>query len=377
LLRPQSREYGYFAAVAVCAATYCFLLTQWKYTLTSDFVFLKKTEHLMLYATPVLLVEFLWEFLGRRRNAWVRGAQILFAIGGLAVILSPGLEFALWLLPFLELYAFTGAIACLILLLYWWRQGDRNAGVVGLGILTLTIAMTHDGLVDRGLMVGSRIAGYGFAGLVIGVGIILAIRFHRAVEGLASLSRELEGRVKERTTELADAYGRMEELALRDPLTNLLNRRAISERASAGLSLAQRRKSPFSVALIDVDHFKAINDTHGHDSGDRVLVAVAQALGATSRVSDDVARWGGEEFLVLLPDTDKQASLLAAERLRAAVASMIIGANALRVAATVSVGVATTDSAAETAAKFEELVRRSDEALYRAKEGGRNRVIAA
>jgi diguanylate cyclase (GGDEF)-like protein len=157
----------------------------------------------------------------------------------------------------------------------------------------------------------------------------------------------------------------------------MLNRRAITERASAGLSLAHRRKAAYSVALIDVDHFKAINDTHGHDAGDRVLVAVAQALGATARVSDDVARWGGEEFLVLLPDADEAASQQAAERLRVAIASTIVAANALAVHATVSVGVATSSVSAEKPATFEELVRRSDEALYRAKDSGRNRVCSA
>ncbi len=377
LLRPKSKEYGYFAVVALCAATYVFLLTQWKYTLTSDFVFLKKTEHMMLYVTPIFLTEFLGEFLGRPRNLWVRIAETAFAIGGLAVLLSPGLEFALRLLPFLEGYSFICGMVALAMLGWWWHKGDRNAGVVGSGVLAMVIAMTHDAFVDRGLIVGPRFAAYGFVAMVTGLALLLGVRFHRAVEGIANMSRELEGRVKQRTAELADAYSRMEELALRDPLTNLLNRRAITERASAGLSLAHRRKAAYSVALIDIDHFKAINDTHGHDAGDRVLVAVAEALGMSARVSDDVARWGGEEFLVLLPDADQAASLLAGERLRAAIASMIIGANALRVAATVSVGVATSDGLPEKTTLFEELVRRSDEALYRAKESGRNRVSAA
>jgi diguanylate cyclase (GGDEF)-like protein len=379
LLRPKSLEYAWFAAVAIFAALYTFLLTQWKYVLSSDFMFLKRTEHLMLYLTAIVMIEFVWTFLGRVKPWWLRFIQLSFGAGALCVLLSPGLGVALALLPVLEVYYFSLAVIGLGFLAYWAYQGDRNALVVSVGLLAITLAMSHDAIVDRGFMPGPRFAAFGFAVLLTAMALTLAVRFHHAVEGLDQLSRELEGRVQQRTMELADAYRQMEELALRDPLTNLLNRRAVQQRASAGLSLAHRRGSSFSLALIDVDHFKSINDTHGHAAGDRVLVAVAEVLTSTARVSDDVARWGGEEFLVLLPDSDGRSAMFACERLRAAIEAVtIFDDDSVRIPVTVSVGVAGAVMSAETVPpSFAELARLADNELYRAKESGRNRICCA
>lgn len=373
LLRPKSHEYAWFAAVAVAAGAYSFLLTQWKYAFFSDFIAMKKTEHFLLHVTPILLFQFVWDFLKRPKPMWLRLLQMPFAAGALAVALSPGLEVALAFLPLLEIYAAVAALVCLGCLAYWAYRGDRNAIGVGVGILALTIAMTRDSLIDRGAIVGPTYLTYGFAVMAAGLALSLGVRFHHAVEGLDALSRELEKRVWQRTAELSHAYRRMEDLALRDPLTNLLNRRSIVERASAGLALAHRRQSPYSVALIDVDRFKAVNDAYGHAVGDRVLVAVAEALAAAVRISDDVARWGGEEFLVLLPDADNSSACRACERLRAAIEEIAVWDDDSPIRVTVSVGVASAD----VPVPFEDLMRRADYALYAAKEEGRNRIHAA
>jgi diguanylate cyclase (GGDEF)-like protein len=377
LLRPKSPEYAWFAAVAVVVGVYSFLLTQWKYALFSDFMAMKKTEHILLHITPILLFQFVWAFLGRPQPRWLRGLQMVFGAGALAVALSPGLEVALFLLPILEIVAAGAAFVCLGCLGYWAYRGDRDAVSVGVGILALTIAMTRDTLIDRGAIVGPTCATYGFTVMVVGLALSLAIRFHNAVEGLDAMSRELEGRVRKRTAELAEAYRRMEDLALRDPLTNLLNRRSIVERASAGLALACRRRSPYGVALIDVDRFKAINDTYGHATGDRVLLAIAQTLASETRISDDAARWGGEEFLVLLPDSDGPAAWLVCERLRSAIEEISVcddEGEPIRV--TASVGVASVESWDDGSALFDDLMRRADYALYAAKQDGRNRIRA-
>jgi len=379
LLRRKSTEYGWFAAVATTSGVYSFLLTQWKYTFFADFMTMKKTEHLMLYVTPIFIFEFVWAYLGRPKPLWLRILQVMFAIGGLVVTLSPGLGMALALLPVLEIFSLGTAVVCLGLLGYWSYRGDRNAMAVGVGILALSLAMTRDALIDQGAIVGPTYATYGFSVMVVGLALSLAIRFHHAVEGLDTLSRELEGRVQMRTAELAEACRRMQDLALRDPLTNLLNRRSVNERASAGLALAHRRGVPYGLALIDVDRFKSINDTHGHAAGDKVLVAIAEALASTARVSDDVARWGGEEFLVLLPDSDGPASWLACERLRAAIEAIVVFPDdqSAPIRVTVSVGVASAEPWDGGPALFEDLVRRADHALYKAKDDGRNRIHSA
>jgi diguanylate cyclase (GGDEF)-like protein len=133
------------------------------------------------------------------------------------------------------------------------------------------------------------------------------------------------------------------------------------------VSAARRHGHPLSIAILDLDHFKRVNDSHGHKVGDDVLVAAAHAMGTHLRAEDQLGRLGGEEFLVLLPDTDGEAAGHVAEKLRAEVA-----AAPSPVAVTVSIGVATWDGEAP-----EDLLHRADEALYAAKEAGRDRVLAA
>jgi len=379
LLRTSSREYGLFALLAICAAAYSLLITQWKYTFAADFLVLKKLEHVLLYVTPAVMFEFLYVFLRKPVPVWLRVAQVLFGLGAVGVLLTPGLDFALWLLPWLEVFATSTALVLLTSLGIWSWQGSRDARTMGVGTLAITVVMTHDAFVDRGLLVDPRLAPFGFAVLLIGMAVALAVRFHHAVDGLATLSRELETKVEERTVELAEAYRRMEDLACRDSLTNLLNRRAIEERAVGSLAHASRGGEPFAVALVDVDHFKAINDTHGHAAGDLVLAAVAREIAATVRAADDVSRWGGEEFLLLLPASDGQAAWRAMERVRAAIEStrVVLDESSSPIRFTASIGVAAATKVEDPAAAFDALTHRADEALYEAKQGGRNAVRLA
>ncbi len=164
--------------------------------------------------------------------------------------------------------------------------------------------------------------------------------------------------------------------ATTDALTGLPNRRTITERASVLLALAHAGQQPFSVAVIDVDHFKAINDQHGHDIGDLVLQAVAANLRAHCHSEEVVGRQGGEEFVALLPEADAAGAHRAAERLRTAVAdqSIAVGPDtSLQV--TVSIGIATGTS--NSLPDFDTLLKHADMALYDAKANGRNRVCAA
>jgi diguanylate cyclase (GGDEF)-like protein len=208
----------------------------------------------------------------------------------------------------------------------------------------------------------------------------LAQRYHRVLHDLDALTHELERRVLDRTDELArrgeelaQAYQRMEELAMRDGLTGLLNRRAIEQRALAHLAEAERRGLPFALALVDVDHFKALNDAHGHAAGDAGLGHVGRCLSLALREYDAVGRWGGEEFLVLLPGADLSTAAAAAERLREAVELTPLAAGGgASLHLTVSVGVAALTAEASS---LDDLLKAADGALYRAKAAGRNRVL--
>jgi len=166
----------------------------------------------------------------------------------------------------------------------------------------------------------------------------------------------------------------LEEASQRDKLTGLYNRARLDAYLAEEFAIAQRTGKPLSVIMADVDHFKRVNDTWGHPAGDRVLVAVAGALGGRLRPRDMVARYGGEEFMLILPETDAPGSEVVAERIRskiAATATDFGGSEPLKV--TMSFGCATVNPGVFGTAA--ELLTAADQALYAAKRGGRNRVV--
>jgi diguanylate cyclase (GGDEF)-like protein len=174
--------------------------------------------------------------------------------------------------------------------------------------------------------------------------------------------------------EHARAFGHLREHAERDPLTLLRNRRAFEQTLVAETTRYERYRRPVCLLMLDIDHFKAINDQHGHEAGDEVLRAVSRTIAACVRDVDTAARFGGEEFIVLLPETRMEAAFDVAERIRATVAAAPVPWRAAEIPVTLSVGIA---ACPETAAQPQDLVGSADEALYRAKHDGRNRVVAA
>jgi diguanylate cyclase (GGDEF)-like protein len=193
----------------------------------------------------------------------------------------------------------------------------------------------------------------------------------RGYQGVAS---DVTSRVRAEEA-LQRANEQLAQLALHDPLTGLANRRKFAERFEYDMARAARASMPLSLLMVDIDHFKAINDRHGHLAGDSCLKALAALLAGSVRAVDLVARFGGEEFVVLLPEMSAVQSLLAGERMRSRVEKhpVDIEAGAPPVTMTVSVGAATTAGAA---IGLEELLARADEAVYRAKRAGRNQVRA-
>jgi len=159
-----------------------------------------------------------------------------------------------------------------------------------------------------------------------------------------------------------------------DALTKLTNRRAFFVRASEALELMRRHEQPFSVLMIDVDHFKAINDTYGHQCGDYVLLEIAQILTKNIRTNDILARIGGEEFAIAAPYSNRLAAVVLAERLRKAVESAEFNCQGTRIAVTASVGVVAQDK--NLPLDIDQLLARADARLYIAKRRGRNRLCA-
>jgi len=162
------------------------------------------------------------------------------------------------------------------------------------------------------------------------------------------------------------------ESATRDGLTRVYNRKYLSEALPREVGFATRHGRPLSLMMIDIDHFKKINDTHGHSGGDFVLQSVARTLGVALRDEDTLARYGGEEFAAILRDTGAADALLCAERLRRGVEGMTYDFAGAKVAVTVSVGVAT--MLPDKPITHDKLVETADRCLYQAKRNGRNRV---
>lgn len=174
---------------------------------------------------------------------------------------------------------------------------------------------------------------------------------------------------------LQKLYLELERRSTHDGLTSVLNRAAFDERLQAEFKSIDRHKRPLSLLMVDIDFFKRINDTYGHQAGDRVLQSVAKLLEETTRPGDVVTRYGGEEFAIILPETDAHSAMAMAERLRAAIEEARIEFDVCgAVSLTVSVGCATR---MPLGAKGENLVKAADSALYDAKNAGRNRVSAA
>lgn len=192
------------------------------------------------------------------------------------------------------------------------------------------------------------------------------------ISGLRHQLRRKHAELKSTTTELENALERIQELARRDSLTGLFNRRHLFDVLSSEINRCARANGPFCVAMLDIDHFKPINDTYGHQIGDLVLKKLASLVVSDLRNIDCFGRYGGEEFLLVLPQTQLEGALVKAERVRAQVAALLLEEISVDFRMTLSIGVAE-HQLGETA---DETIGRADAALYRAKAAGRNRVVS-
>ncbi|HEX5391935.1 MAG TPA: diguanylate cyclase [Rhodocyclaceae bacterium] len=188
---------------------------------------------------------------------------------------------------------------------------------------------------------------------------------------LAATNEILEHRVAERTQELVAANEQLEKLATTDPLTGAFNRRQLFRLLEDECERASRDNDFLSILLLDADHFKQINDTYGHVVGDAALVKLVERCNHAVRPTDSICRYGGEEFLVLLPFTDQSVATMMGERLRSAISATPVVIDQQSIPMTVSVGVATY----KPGEPVEGLIHRADQMLYAAKAAGRNRLV--
>ena len=244
------------------------------------------------------------------------------------------------------------------------RRRSAAARIARLGVLRATALLTVASAFASVAMtyLWLRLKGDPVIGDALYIALFVAVPMSAVAGGVASML----------VVTLEHTRRRLHELAMTDPLTGLRNRRHFIEGAQRVLALAQRHDRPLALLVVDVDHFKRINDTHGHAVGDEVLVEIGKRCGAALRGTDLLARWGGEEFIALLPDTPAPLAQQLGHRLREAAAAATHPL--MSAAVTVSVGVAGRAAGCAAGTTLDALISAADGALYEAKHAGRDRV---
>ena len=190
---------------------------------------------------------------------------------------------------------------------------------------------------------------------------------------LDKLNLSLEEKVKDRTRKLENSNNELKLLASTDPLTKLFNRRYFTKTSEHILDITKRNNTDLSIIMLDIDDFKSVNDTYGHKVGDDVIVAVANILEEFSRNSDIVCRFGGEEFIILTPETNFKGAMVVAEKIRLEVENKTININDVELKFTVSIGISQVINDKDY--NIEASIHRADEALYEAKKSGKNKAV--
>jgi diguanylate cyclase (GGDEF)-like protein len=243
------------------------------------------------------------------------------------------------------------------------RSGNREARTGLVGVLLFAAACTNDLMIDFAGWEGTRLVPLGFAAIMLSMVISLANRF-------TTVFTNLEVEVAQRTADLRSANQQLGEVARADPLTGLLNRRGFTEEAESEIQRVQRTGREFSIVLADLDNFKGFNDQHGHACGDYVLQQVARLLSEGLRGVDRISRWGGEEFMLMLPETSSEGAALLAEKLCTSLEGRIFEYADLSLSVTMTFGIATF----RNGDTLDNCIGSADAALYQGKEQGRNRV---
>jgi diguanylate cyclase (GGDEF)-like protein len=185
--------------------------------------------------------------------------------------------------------------------------------------------------------------------------------------------RYVNDKLQGQLIEIGLLQSKLREQAIRDPLTSLFNRRYLEETLDRELSRAARESYPVCIIMIDLDHFKRINDTHGHEAGDLVLKAIANALSEHSRRGDFACRYGGEEFVITMPNISPEIAYQRAENLRQSLNLLGVPYGCYKLSVTISIGIACYP---ENGQSRESILRAADQAMYAAKEAGRDHILS-
>lgn len=360
----QLRLFLWFGLMTLNIGLYCLTLSQWKYTLGWDFMLLQKLEYASAHLLPAVSIQMLWAVLGRPISTPMRIYQLCFVTLSVLGLIAPGLAFHYQTLKYWHALTIPILFYAPWVMLREMRAGNAEARTLMPGVVVFAAACLADIYFHYQEIQNLRLVPFGFAAIVISMQVSLANSF-------TSMLGRLEEEVNRRTAALSEANLQLAEVARADPLTGLLNRRGFLEEASTEVQRFYRSGRTFSLVLGDVDHFKRFNDNYGHACGDYVLKRVANILTERLRDVDRVARWGGEEFILLLPETDTQGAAVLADKLRKIIADSVFHFEGETIGTTMTFGVASF----RKDESLDNCIARADTAMYHGKKAGRNKVM--
>lgn len=363
----------WFGSTALVLALYIITQTQWKYRFDLSFLLFEKIEAISFLLFLASLTQLIWAMIEQPVPKMMRIIQVIFALFALAYLVAPDLSVHYVLRPFWQVLVVVSLVPVLWVIFRQTRAGNADAKLILTGLALFSLCGIHDLTVNLSLISdsGTRLMPLGFLAILVAMGVSLAGKFKIM---LTSLEQQVEERTRELSQvnqQLAAANNSLVEMTRIDPLTGILNRRGLTSEAEIERQRFVRSREPLALVIADIDHFKQFNDRYGHACGDKVLVAVAEIFRESIRDVDKVARWGGEEFVLLFPGTDIKGLENIAEKLRQRIEHFELEFEGRLLRVTMTFGGAVYQ-ATET---IDECLVRADTALYKGKEAGRNRVI--
>ena len=365
----------WFGATSLLLAVYIVTQSQWKHEWDLTFLTMEKIEAISFFLFLLLMAQLIWSVIEQPVPKVIRLVQVLYALLSVAYLFMPSLDVHYQLRPFWQSLVVLCVLPIMWVVIWQAISGNRDARLLLYGIIVYTLFAIHDLFVNLNLLTdsGTRLLPLGFLAILVSMSASLAGKFNLMLTSL-------EQQVAHRTQELSQVNQKLEkannslvEMTRIDPLTGLLNRRGLSAEAEIERQRFIRQREPLALMMADIDHFKQVNDKYGHACGDKVLAEIARLFREHIRDVDRVARWGGEEFVLLFPGTDIDGLDNIADKLRQRVEHFEIEFEGRLINVTMTFGGAIYE-ASET---IDECLARADSALYQGKAGGRNQVVLA
>ncbi|MFQ3323410.1 MAG: diguanylate cyclase (GGDEF)-like protein [Pseudomonadales bacterium] len=360
----QLTEYFWVGVMALALSVYTVLISRWREQIPLDYWLLKQIEYTAIFATPTAATLFITNMLKFKPSKLITFYQYSFLVFVFVTWFHPGLDCICTLVTPWQIWSMAAIIITPCFILLKAVKGNAEARILFGGVFLFSLATANDLMVVNRALETPRLLPIGFLAIVLSMAFSLVRRFTYSYS-------ELELTVQNRTEELEQKNKELDKMAHIDPLTQTFNRRSFDDTVLQKVEQHRQNQTPFHIALCDIDNFKTINDTYGHSFGDLVLASLSDAIKTELRDEDFLARWGGEEFIIILQESDKQRCAQALERIRLTVEQLALATETSTVGVTITIGISEYDGSKN----LKDVINDSDEALYKGKENGKNQIV--